>query len=64
MVHVPRAVAEESYARQEWRKYTHIMGETNVKDWPKLPKVVTFKNVQVKIKVRRLRKVFDGINIF
>ena len=55
---------EESYARQERRKYPHIMGETNVKDWPKLLKVVTFMNAQVKIKVRRFRKVFDSIAFF
>ena len=58
LVHVPRAVVEESYARQERRKYPHIMGETNVKDCPKLLKVVTFKNAQVNIKVRRFRKLY------
>ena len=62
--HVPRAVVEESYARQERRKYPHIMGETNVKDWPKLLKVVTFKNAQEKIKVRMPRIVFDSMAFF
>ena len=40
------------------------MEETNVKDWPKLLKVVTFKNAQVKIKVRMFRKVFDSMALF